>query len=217
MLSLRSRSSAENTGFSLIELLVVVAILVTLSTAVTPAIQALNGSGSVNKTIADLSGTLELARSWAMAHNTYVRVAFGQAAPSGPLVVLTIFSSESTTAGDMNDAGQWPPGGRPLVLSQFVMNDAMNAATPGTSADVLPSDSNMGSFTRSIPGIGDQAFDSCIQFDPSGQARVLKDEPARFIKIAIDREPRTGVNPFILRLSGANGSINILRADNGVQ
>jgi len=61
-------------GFSLIELLVVVAIIALLTTLATTAFTSSGNARSLTKSAADLAGTLELARSHAMAKNTAVFV-----------------------------------------------------------------------------------------------------------------------------------------------
>jgi hypothetical protein len=57
-------------------------------------------------------------------------------------------------------------------------------------------------------------FTAFVQFDPSGEARVNTTELARNIKIGLDKPaPQGGKNPFILRLSGMNGTIVVIRKE----
>lgn len=206
-------------AFSLAELLVVIGVMALLTVIAGPAISSIRGAGSVNKVIGDLSGALQLARVQAISQHTYVRVALGQVAASGvrvkpSLVVLVIYSSDGTLdtegSSDMADAGKWPAVVRALVMDNFAVNDSL-----GASEDDKPSASNIASFQRNVGGIGAVTFNSFIQFNPSGEARVAKAEPSHFIKIGVDRlAPQDGKNPFVLRLSGINGNINILRKEN---
>lgn len=216
-------------AFSLVEILSVMAIIVALSAISVPALQSIRGGGNVNKAVADLSSTLELARTHAMANRVYVRVLLGEVPAGGSqvlpsIVALPVFSADGTLGGDMADVEAWPALGRPLVLENLQIFDSMDGVTPlDTSGDVTPLGVNVqGEFmdpvTRSVPGRGALTFAGVIQFSPSGEARVSFDEPARHIKLAID-QPAAGngqealkKNPFILRLSGMNGSIRILRA-----
>jgi len=77
----------------------------------------------------------------------------------------------------------------------------------------------MSPVSRSVPGRGEVSFTGVVQFGPGGEARVGFDEPSRHIKIAMDQPLPTGgaesmkKNPFILRLSGVNGAISVLRAE----
>lgn len=216
-------------GFSLIELLAVMAIIVTLSAVSVPALQSVKGGSSINKAVSDLSSTLELARTHAMANRTYVRVLLSETPAGGgqmlpQVIAQPIYSANGASAGDMADASQWPALGKPLVLENLQVFDTLEGNSPvDTSADVTPMGGNVqGTFmtpvSRQAGGKGLRSFTGVIQFSPTGEARVSFDEPARHIKIALD-QPGAGnaneglkKNPFILRLSGINGSIRILRA-----
>jgi len=61
-------------GFTLVELLTVLAIITILAVMATPAIQGLQKAGGFTKSVYDLSDSLNLARSYAVAQNTYVYV-----------------------------------------------------------------------------------------------------------------------------------------------
>ena len=61
-------------AFTLIELLVVVFLIVLLMYLMTPLMNFIKGGKDLTKSASDIQGTLELARSYAMAKNTYVYV-----------------------------------------------------------------------------------------------------------------------------------------------
>lgn len=223
------RQPRRQTAFSLVELLAVMAIIVALSAVSVPAIQSVKGGSTVNKAVADLSSTLELARTHAMANRTYVRVLLAETPASGnqllpQLVALPIYSANGSASGDMTQASEWPALSKPLVLDDLKVFDTMQGSSPvNTASDVTPMGSNvlgtiMDPVSRQVGGRGPLKFTGVIQFSPTGEARVSFDEPARHIKIAVD-QPMAGntvegrkKNPFILRLSGMNGSIRVLRA-----
>lgn len=223
------RQHRRLSAFSLIELLAVMAIIVTLSAVSVPAIQSVKGGSTVNKAVADLSSTLELARVHAMANRTYVRVLLAEVPAGGnqmlpQLIALPIYAANGTAGGDMSVLNDWPALSKPLVLDDLKVFDTIEGSAPVvTSSDVTPMGTNvqgtiMSPVSRQVGGRGALTFTGVIQFSPTGEARVSFDEPARYIKIGVD-QPQTGnatsgrkKNPFILRLSGMNGSIRILRA-----
>ncbi|MFA7344204.1 MAG: prepilin-type N-terminal cleavage/methylation domain-containing protein [Terrimicrobiaceae bacterium] len=218
-------------AFSLLELLVVMGLIATLSVISIPAAGALKAAGSVNQAIADVSRSLEMARAYAMANNTYVRVAIGQIpAQGGRVVPATVIATMFSASGglgpdsDMGDSAKWPLLNHPVILDGFLAGDALNAASPSTSGDVTPSGDNVGgtkigSLSRKLSAAGGSpvTFTAFVQLAPSGESRVAKDEPARHIKLAFDQPVSVGRNPFILRLSGANGSVAVLRKEDGIQ
>lgn len=233
-------------GFTLLELLTVMAIVAILTTVTLPALQSLYGAGNVRKAIGDFSGVLQEARTYALANHTYVRVAIAQistpsaAHPTPTSIILLLSSCDGTlSAGsatpslsDMADPAKWPAIEPPLILADMLIYNTINGDAPDTSQDSYPSQSSVGSMTRAVSGFPSGAsgpvFSSFIQFNPAGELSVLQSvsstsDPARHVKIAVD-QPSTPTNastprlrnPFILRLSGVNGSIIVLREGQGI-
>ncbi len=63
-------------GFTLVELLVVVGIIIIMMGLMMPAFNAIKGGGDLTKAAYDVAGALEGARAYAMANNTYTWVGF---------------------------------------------------------------------------------------------------------------------------------------------
>jgi prepilin-type N-terminal cleavage/methylation domain-containing protein len=224
---------APKTGFSLIEMLVVTAVMATLGVASVPLLSSLRDAGTVRRAIFDVSLSLEQARTYAMAHGTYVRVALSgipaDATRSIPgTVVLVLYSTTGSSTDPMSDGTAWATLAKPLLIDNLeLFSAAMNAVSPDTSSDATPDGASADGtpftpFSRAVPGASAQplSFSAMIQFNPRGEASVTSDQPARYIKIALDSPASAqstqplNRNPFILRLSGANGAISVLRKEN---
>jgi prepilin-type N-terminal cleavage/methylation domain-containing protein len=225
------RHPVQKRGFSLVELLTVMSIIALLASFSVPAMQSLFRSGAVNRAAGDLSGTFECARSYAMSQNTYVRVGLacvpvGSTASVPTLVVIVISSVDGSltydSASDMADNTRWKPLTRPLILGNVWTYKDLNATNaPNTSKDSLAENTDIPAFSRTAGRMGPVTFTSIVQFAPSGEAQVLKAESARYIKIGLDQpqqpnapENARNENPFVLRLAGINGRIDILRKEN---
>ena len=59
-------------AFTLVGMLVVMATIVLIIGLAGPAVNALKSANDVNKAVYDIAGVLQVARSYAMANNTYV-------------------------------------------------------------------------------------------------------------------------------------------------
>ncbi len=70
--SAQSRSRARSSGFTLVELLVVVGVIVLLTGLAIPAFNAIRGGTDFTSEVYNITGMLDQARAYAMANNTYV-------------------------------------------------------------------------------------------------------------------------------------------------
>ncbi|PAW78164.1 MAG: hypothetical protein B9S32_08190 [Verrucomicrobia bacterium Tous-C9LFEB] len=216
-------------AFSLVELLTVIAVIAVMTAASGPALQALKSSGGVNKAITETSRTLEYARIYAMSTHTYVRVGIGQTAISGgnltpATVLIAIYSVDGTLDADtttsMTDSTKWRPLMKPVIMDNLTVSNSLSVTKTLDSSDYTSPDQT------DIPHpvtfkAGDRGSVSCnafIQFNPNGEARVVRGEPARFIDLGVDKPgSQSGTNPFLIRMSGLNGNISILRKGEGIQ
>jgi type II secretory pathway pseudopilin PulG len=159
------------------------------------------------------------------------------------VVVIVIASNDGTltnnSAQNMATSQYWSAIGTPLILSNLWNYDSLNTSAAAisaqpplaadTSSDLVPSSTDIGSpgFTRtngplsSLPS--PPTFTAIVQFDPAGEARVLQAQTAHYIKVGLDQPSSAPTssssqgwqnkNPFILRISGINGSVSILRKE----
>lgn len=65
-------SPTRRSGFSLVELLVVMGIIVLMAALIIPAMNTIKGGGDLTKTASDLSDLIQQGRAYAMGNNTYV-------------------------------------------------------------------------------------------------------------------------------------------------
>lgn len=65
-------------AFSLVELLLVIAIIAVLAALMVPAMGSIKGAGDVTKAAYDIKGILDQARAYAMANNTFVFVGIAE-------------------------------------------------------------------------------------------------------------------------------------------
>jgi len=104
----RSIRQVRRSAFTLVELLVVVAVVVMMTGLSIPAFNAIRGGTDFTSQVYDVAGTLDQARSYAMANNTYVMVGIAevssqqgnsaapQATGTGQIVMAIIASASGT-------------------------------------------------------------------------------------------------------------------------
>ena len=175
-------------GFTLMEVLVVISIMAILTTIALASFAGLSTSGKFNSAVGDISETLGLARETAVAHNTYVWVAFAMpASPSSPpsLGTLVVASADGT-----NPFGStWTPSTLPVALPdpRFIVVTKLQkysncqfldagVITP-TNIPALPSQASpsanalatnaSGFFTINSPG-GLVIYTRVFEYNPSG-------------------------------------------------
>ncbi len=82
--SARRLCRRQHPAFTLIELMVVIAIITILMVLLVPAFNRMKGAGDVNSAAYTIKGVLEQARTYAMANHTYTWVGFYEEAATNP-------------------------------------------------------------------------------------------------------------------------------------
>jgi len=198
-------------AFSLIELLVVIAVIAVLASLAGPVMSSLTRAGSITRTATDLSLTLEQARVFAMANNTYVWFALKENAASQQVSCAVV----AGVNGQKSDI-QTPGGYKMISRTKTFENTKLlpkNHAEPlaGMSpnvADII--DSTMSNISIDSGG-QNQVYQKVIQFGPTGEAAIGSASQARWVQFGIDSVNGGGDNYAILQVSGLTGQVRVFR------
>ena len=201
-----------------------------------PLASSLARGGQVNRAVTELGGTLEVARQYAVAQNTYVWVVFAAPDPDAATeiavaVVASTDGSETPTADAASNPGpatatQWGgvvPTANALVLVAPVRTFPLLAL--GTAGQVIPAATpptrgsdltDSAAFTIRIPGRRTSAtFGKAIEFTPSGDARIASGTPVSLIEFDLlplkgsgVADPKLGV---VFQVNGLTGAARVYR------
>ncbi len=211
-------------GFSLLELLVVIAVVMTMMTMVAPAFIGINNAGNVTRAAYDVAGALNSARAYAMAKNTYVWVGFFEENASQPFasgtgrVVMSIVASKD---GTMAVTSGTIPSASLTQINKLVKIDNMHLTTAGNAqfpvgdgsgmtfdnrplaAQVWPTNAPSGPSQAPFQypvGNGATAqytFNTAIQFSPRGEVQVRVNNSSQPVQsvVEIGLQPAHGTVP----------------------
>jgi len=121
-MKIKLMAASKSKGFTLIEMLTVVALTAILAVLATPALQGLQTAGGFDKSLYGIADSLNLAHSYAIANNTYVYVGLTEVdrtqnpatSPQAPGVGRVALSIVATKDGT-SDAGAWSTTGTNLT------------------------------------------------------------------------------------------------------
>jgi len=194
-------SPTRRSGFSLVELLVVMGIIVLMAALVIPAMNTIKGGGDITKTASDLSDLIQQARAYAMGNNTYVylglkevdQMAGGYTDGKGQIIAAIIASKTgqrpfatpgSATPTDLSNSTNDITAlsrlqrfdNTHLAGGMGELNNAggmTNVATAPYAADLGATDAAT-TFEWPVGGSGTSStkFTKVIEFDPQGVARL---------------------------------------------
>jgi len=185
-------------AFSLLELLVVMAIIVIMSSLIGPAMNAIRGGGDLTMAAYNISDALQQARAYAMAQNTFVYVGIKETDAgketlddgTGSIAVAIVASKNGErpygqTPGPLSGS---PSAKNPVIpisrLQKFsnahlatapLSNDGGMADRETDSSqivDVVKDAPAATSFTWPVDGANGKQFTRVIEFDPQGVPRV---------------------------------------------
>jgi prepilin-type N-terminal cleavage/methylation domain-containing protein len=249
--SIRASRTAQNPGcaftlkqrerkaFTLLELLIVVAIISILLVLVVPAFTTIKSADDVTKAAYDISGTLEQARTFAIGNDTYVFVGFFEEGPGQ--VLLSVVASKNGTRVYSDTVNDPPPLNAAFLtqISKLIKlgNIHLDRLTDSaiTRADVPPDQYHVGhadfakrlqydgsmisnntTFSYPLTGTAQYTFTKIIQFNPQGDATKIVDTPARSIEIGLRPAHGTAIdnnsrNLVAVQVEGITGQSKMYR------
>jgi len=202
-------------GFSLVELLVVMAIMAILASILLVSMSGFKGSRDLSKATYDVQGLLEQARTYAMANDTYAWVGFFEEDPNTPgtagtgQVVISIVASSSGTNPDpaTSPITMLPSSGLiqvtkltkianvhlAAIATAAVTRPSINATTPanyqvGSGSFQNPSSNNsyfLYPVTATSSATAQYTFSQVIQFSPQGDATRIADNPTQYMEVGL--------------------------------
>jgi prepilin-type N-terminal cleavage/methylation domain-containing protein len=178
-------STGSSSGFTLLELLTVIAVISIMMVMVAPALTGIKAAGDVTKAAFDVAGTLEQARAYAMANNTYVFVGFTErdgmdvTKPGvGQILVAAMGSRDGTRNFGANNCNLIPLSKLRRIENAHLQDSLPNSGT--MSRPVVDAACRVGNdafqlgdpFTSGFTASTGQSFTKIIQFGPSGAASI---------------------------------------------
>ena len=135
-----------------------------------PSISSLQGNGKMNSSVSRLASLLEQARSYAMAHNTYVWAGFATDSHDNTLSIAVI-AGQNGLPSDVA-TGNYSPIARVTVCENVELKTIVNleGLDPG-ALEVTDPSLSAANFTQ-MHDSELRAFNRAIQFGPSGSVEI---------------------------------------------
>lgn len=186
-------------AFSLIEILVVVAVLAILMALGLPAISSILRGQDVSAAARDLEGIITLAQHEALSKNTYVWLSISPSPPSSFTSALKVTLESSKDRTSDASASNRSPLIRPKDLSGVEWIDAASE--------------NQGGLSRPPAEILEAPMDGAdsLRFSPSGEVSIGGGPLSAYYEIAFKEANRGTENLAVLQISGLNGTVRSYR------
>lgn len=202
------RKIAPRAAFSLIELLVVVAVAAILMALSVPALVSIARGQGMKRAIHVTSDFLEQARSEAMAKSTWVWVGLADSTQNNAfrrpeLTLAGMISRDGTTN---TAASNLIPLARPVRIEDVAV---LSLATPWAGDAVVAKDSSF-QFTATAAGTPRSFSSTVVAFSPQGEALLTGETVSPWLEIGLQemRGARAVTNKTAsIRISGVSGQV----------
>jgi len=208
-------------GFSLTELMVVLAIMVTITSISVGSFSSLTKKGGIDKGMADLSLYLEKCRITAMSNQTTVRVGFKNE-ENGLLIVPLLYAGGGEVREEhvdsMNDRNQWLLFSKPQVQDGIHLDPTVKISNENDVSIFTLDQGDITGFSQKVAGEKID-FTQIIQFNPNGEAIIQSRLLSQKIHIGISTWPKSQSKDSIglLEIASLTGKVSIKRAEEILQ
>ena len=207
-------------AFTLVEMLVVTAVVAVLTLLAVPALSSLNNSGNMNAAAGGVSLLLDQARTYAMAHNTYVWVGFYQNPSTQQLMVGVVAGKTGQSTDLTSGPTYYSPICKLQTYNNLKLSSSISAlpntglASLATAADI--STSKFVSGFQQLGGGTNVTFSGSdvLEFTPEGEASLNISPPGHWIQIGIQPEHGGNTNSpnvAVLQVATVTGLVNVFR------
>jgi prepilin-type N-terminal cleavage/methylation domain-containing protein len=200
-------------GFSLVELLVVLSIIAVLGVLTVPALSGLTGAGGMNSAVSGISLVLDQARTYAMAHNTYVWVGFTKTTSPVQVTVAAV----AGTTGQSTDiqTSNYTPIMKIQNYPNFELDPNVKnlSGMPTTTTGVTEIENSTEShFTEQFMGTS-TTFVYVVQFNAQGEASVntTANNLVRIGLAPVYGSTMSSSNLAAIQVSALTGQVQIFR------
>jgi len=148
-----SFSAFSTSAFTLVELMVVIAVMTILMALIAPAFTSLKSAGDVTSAAYIIKGVLEQARTYAMANNTYTWVGFYEEATTastptsttppytgiGRVLLASVYSITGTKIYENSDSSSQLPAAQINPLNKLTKIEGIHLTDVGAPPSPAPS------------------------------------------------------------------------------
>jgi len=215
---MKNHRSRTISGFSLVEILVVMAIFGILVGVTLPAFNNIGKAGSLTKAGADVASLLEQARTYAMANNTYVWVGFHPEDNESKIAIAVVASRNGGASLTNTDASSASSGLVQLGSIRNLGGVKVSTVPPTPGRPESDPAGRLGAGSNAIisfstkSGGKNRAFNTYVlQFNSRGEARITTNNLSRVIEIGLTESSGSTNNFAVVQLGGLSGGVTVFR------